>query len=50
MFWVDLPDIDFTPGKATKKLTLTGGAIYMGNVAALFQPAEVFEFLAATVK
>lgn len=49
VFWVDLRDIDFTPGSSAKKLTLTGGAIYTGNVAAEFLPAAPFPFLPARV-
>ena len=50
VFWVNLADMDFAPGKPTKKLTLTGGTIFAGNAAAQFQPAEPFAFLPATVK
>lgn len=47
VFWVDLADMDFAPGTPTKKLTLTAGAVYAGNVATQFQSAEPFKFLAA---
>jgi choloylglycine hydrolase len=50
VFWVNLADMDFAEGKPTKKLTLTGGAIFAGNAAEKFQPAEPFKFLPATVK
>jgi penicillin V acylase-like amidase (Ntn superfamily) len=50
VFWVNLADMDFTAGKPAKKLTLTNGAIFSGNTAALFQPAEPFKFLSAEVK
>jgi len=50
VFWVNLADMDFAAGKPTKKLTLTGGAIFAGNAAAQFKPAEPFMFLPATVK
>lgn len=50
VFWVNLADLDFTPGKPLKKLTLTGGAIYAGNTAAQFEPAEPLTFLPAEVK
>ena len=50
VFWVNLADIDFTAGKPAKRLTLTDGAIFAGNAAAQFQPAEPFEFLEAPVK
>jgi choloylglycine hydrolase len=50
VFWVNLADLDFTAGRPTKKLTLTGGAVLAGNAAEKFQPAEPFQFLPATVK
>ncbi|WP_295449023.1 linear amide C-N hydrolase [uncultured Thiodictyon sp.] len=49
VFWVNLAELDFTPGTAAGKLTLTGGAIYAGNVAAQFTPQAPFEFLAVPV-
>ena len=50
IFWVDLNDMDFAAGKPTRKLTLTGGAIYAGDAANQFQNAEPFKFLVATPK
>lgn len=50
VFWVNLSDMDFAEGKPTKKLTLTGGAIFTGNAAAQFRPADPFKFLPSTVK
>jgi len=50
VFWVNLADMDFAEGKPTKKLTLTGGAIYAGNAAAKFEPTEPFKFLPATAR
>jgi penicillin V acylase-like amidase (Ntn superfamily) len=50
VFWVNLADLDFAAGKATKKLTLTGGAVFAGNAAEKFQLAEPFKFLPVTVK
>ena len=50
VFWVDLDDLDFAAGKPTKKLTLTGGAIYAGDAANQFQNAEPFKILVATPK
>ncbi len=47
VFWVNLADMDFAPGKPPKKLTLTDGSVYAGNAAARFQAAEPFKFLAA---
>jgi choloylglycine hydrolase len=50
VFWVNLSDMDFAAGKPVKRLTLTDGAVYAGNAAAQFQPAEPFKFLQATVQ
>lgn len=50
VFWVNVTDMNFAPGAATRKLTLTGGDIYAGNVVAQFQPSEPFKFIPATVK
>lgn len=50
IFWVDVSELDFAPRSAVRKLTLTGGAIYSGNAAAQFQPAEAFKFLPAVAK
>ncbi|MBD2387864.1 linear amide C-N hydrolase [Cylindrospermum sp. FACHB-282] len=47
VFWVDIADIDFAEGRSTKKLTLTNGTVFAGNVAAQFEPAEPFKFLEA---
>lgn len=45
VFWVNLPDLNFTKGAPTMKLTLTNGAVYAGNVATKFQPTKPFAFL-----
>ena len=50
LVWVDLPATDFSAGAQVKKLTLTGGAMYSGNAAAAFKPAEAFKFLPAVSK
>jgi penicillin V acylase-like amidase (Ntn superfamily) len=50
VFWVNLADMDFAAGAPTKKLTLTGGAIFAGNAAAQFESAGPFTFLPAEVK
>ncbi len=47
VFWVALGDLDFTTGRPTRKLALTGGEVYAGNAAAQFQPAEPFAYLQA---
>ena len=47
VFWVSLADIDFSARQSTKKLPLTDGAFFAGNTAALFKPAEPFQFLPA---
>ena len=50
IFWVDLADIDFSPGAPVRKLKLSDGKeIYAGNVAAQFEPAPPFAFKAADV-
>jgi penicillin V acylase-like amidase (Ntn superfamily) len=43
-FWVCLDDLDFSPGKAVRKLELTGGKTYSGNAANKFIEAKLFEF------
>jgi len=48
VFWVNLADMNFATGQPVKRLTLTGGNIYAGNVAAQFQATEPFVFLEAT--
>lgn len=50
VFWVDLASMDFSAGQPARTLKLAGGAIYAGNAAAQFQPAEPFKFLAASVE
>lgn len=46
-FWVDLDDLDFNNGAPVKKLTASGGKVYSGNVAKLFETAVPFAFLPA---
>ena len=50
VFWVNLPDMNFTAGTPTKKLTLTANTVYSGNAVAQFKPATPFKFLLAEVK
>lgn len=50
VFWLNIADMDFTEGKAVRKLTLTGGAILSGNAAEKFEPAKPFKFLEAGTK
>ena len=50
VFWVNLADLDLSPGATPKRLTLTDGALFAGNAAAGFQAAEPFVFLASDVK
>lgn len=47
LFWVDLADLDFKDGAPVRRLDLVHGAIYAGNAAARFQPAEPFPFQSA---
>lgn len=45
-FWIDLAAVDFSPGSGERRLTLTDGAIYTGDVTARFRRSEKpFEFL-----
>jgi penicillin V acylase-like amidase (Ntn superfamily) len=47
VFWVNLPDLDLSEGAPTRKLTLTDGSVYAGNVAAQFKPVQPLQFLPA---
>jgi len=47
VFWVNLANLNFTAGSPIKKLTLTDGSIFAGDVAAQFRPAEPLVFLPA---
>jgi choloylglycine hydrolase len=42
-FWVELGRLDFSPGSQTKRLLLTGGKFYAGEVSKSFEPAEPFK-------
>ncbi|WP_417380727.1 linear amide C-N hydrolase [Gimesia sp.] len=46
MVWVDLNQIDFSPGSGTRKLTLVGNYNLSGDQTDQFQPAEPFAFMA----
>lgn len=48
-FWVALGNLDFTAGSGARRLQLTGGKVYAGETAKLFEPAEPFTPLAAKV-
>ena len=48
VFWLDLPDLDFSEGAPVMRLMLTDGSIYAGNAANALEPTEPFEFLEAT--
>jgi len=48
VFWLDLPDLDFSEGAAVKRLMVTDGSIYAGNAASALEEAEPFAFLEAT--
>lgn len=45
VFWVNLADVDFAKGAATRKLTLSDGSVHAGNAAGQFNPADPFVFL-----
>lgn len=49
-FWVDLGQLDFTEGSGTKRLLITGGKFYAGETSKLFEPAEPFTPLTASVE
>ncbi len=46
-FWVELKDLDFSEGASVKKLKVSDGQIYAGNVAEKFEISEPFTFLPA---
>lgn len=43
--WVSLADVDFNKGAPVKKLSVSEGKTYLGNVAKQFEPTEPFKFL-----
>lgn len=45
IFWAPLNELDFKENASVKKLTLTSGEIYSGNVVKEFKNAEPFTFL-----
>lgn len=45
VFWVNLDNFDFTAGAPVKKLTLTSGAVVVGEASAQFEAAEPMRFL-----
>lgn len=47
VFWTEFKDLDFGQDKPVKKLVLTDGAIYAGNVAKQFVDTKPFTFLPA---
>jgi len=49
-FWVSLAGLDFSQGAPVKKLVLTGGKVYSGDVAGRFEQAEPFTFLSGEAK
>ncbi len=46
-FWVELKDLDFSEGASVKKLNVSNGQIYSGNVAGKFEVSQPFKFLPA---
>ncbi|MFG1302049.1 linear amide C-N hydrolase [Xanthobacter sp. V3C-3] len=48
-FWVPLSGLDLKPGAPVRKLTLTGGKVYSGDVSGKFEPATPFTFLPVKV-
>lgn len=47
IFWVPLADLDLRAGAPVKKLHVSEGHLYHGNVASQFTPAQPFTFLPA---
>ena len=45
IFWVELAKLDFNEGAPVKKLPVSGGEIYGGEVSAKFAPAQAFAWL-----
>ncbi|MEB3243187.1 MAG: linear amide C-N hydrolase [Cyanobacteriota bacterium] len=48
VFQVSLAKLDLKPGAPVRRLLLTGGRIYGGDVSAQFQPTPAFTFLSAS--
>ena len=48
VFWVDLSDLQFEIGSPVKKLSVSKGNVFSGNVASFFEKAEPFKFLSAS--
>jgi choloylglycine hydrolase len=44
--WVDLSKLDFAPNSGIRSLRVEGNDEAMGNVSAVFKPAEPVSFLA----
>jgi choloylglycine hydrolase len=47
-FWVQLDKVDLKPGAPVKKLTVSHGEVFSGEVSGDFKPAEPFKFLPGT--
>ncbi len=47
-FWVSLAKLDLKPGAPVKKLTLSNGEVYSGEVSDQFRDSPPFKFLPAT--
>ncbi len=45
LIYVPLKDVDFSPKASVKKLNLTRGEVYSGNVTASFKKSPAFKFL-----
>ena len=48
--WVKLDNLDLKPGAPVKKLELTGGKTYNGNVADKLVDAKLFNFASLDTK
>lgn len=46
-FWITLNQLNFNPEEPVKRLSLSEGEVYSGEVAGLFKPAQSFKFIPA---
>ena len=45
LFWIDLHKVDFSPNASIKKLSLTHGEVYAGDVVKDFKDSRSFTFM-----
>lgn len=49
VFWTEFKDLNFAADQKVKKLTISNGEIYAGNVAKQYVDTPIFKFLAAKI-